>query len=133
MLKMTGLSPEDERIASRARTLILKMGGIQACNSYTRINFSFFDLFPRKYCPTIPAEIAVTRGSVLYEMSSWTRTIIAPLSIIQAYGLTRPTPGGLRVDELLHPNRRIALHRKDRIANLFIRADKLFKRWEQQA
>ncbi|HEY1253383.1 MAG TPA: squalene--hopene cyclase [Terracidiphilus sp.] len=132
MLKMTGLSPEDERMA-RARTLILKMGGIQACNSYTRINFSFFDLFPRKYCPTIPAEITIIPGSVLYEMSSWTRTIIVPLSIIQAYGLTRPTPGGLRVDELFHPNRRIALHRKDRIANLFIRADKLFKRWERQS
>ena len=85
MLKMTGISPEDERMR-RARALILKMGGIQACNSYTRINFSFFDLFPRKYCPTIPAEITIIPGSVLYEMSSWTRTIIVPLSIIQASG-----------------------------------------------
>jgi squalene-hopene/tetraprenyl-beta-curcumene cyclase len=132
MLKMTGLSPEDPRM-QKARALILKMGGIQACNSYTRINYSFFNLFPKKYCPTIPPEIMIIPGSVLYEMSSWTRTIIVPLSIVQALGGTRPTPGGLRIEELFHPNKRIALHRKDRIANLFIRADKLFKRWERQS
>src|SRR3974390_2507376 len=33
----------------------------------------------------------------------------------------------------MHPHRKIALHRRDRIANLFIRADKLFKRWERQS
>lgn len=132
MLKMTGLGPEDSRM-QKARALILKMGGIQACNSYTRINYSFFDLFPKKYCPTIPPEIMIVPGSVLYEMSSWTRTIIVPLSIVQALGGTRPTPGGRRIEELFHPNKRIALHRKDRIANLFIRADKLFKRWERQS
>lgn len=132
MLKMTGLGPEDSRM-QKARALILKMGGIQACNSYTRINYSFFDLFPKKYCPTIPPEIMIVPGSVLYEMSSWTRTIIVPLSIVQALGGTRSTPGGRRIEELFHPNKRIALHRKDRIANLFIRADKLFKRWERQS
>jgi len=131
MLKMTGLSPDDERMR-KARTLILKLGGIQECNSYTRINFSLFDLFPRKYCPTIPPEIMIIPGNWLYEMSSWTRTIIVPLSIVQALGSPMPTPGGLRIEELFHPSRRIALHRKDRIANLFVQADKLFKRWERQ-
>jgi squalene-hopene/tetraprenyl-beta-curcumene cyclase len=132
MLKMTGIGVEDPRMR-KARELILKLGGIQACNSYTRINFGFFDLFPRKYCPTIPPEIMIIPGNMLYEMSSWTRTIIVPLSIVQALGAAKPTPGGLRVDELLHPQRKLALHRKDRIANLFVRADKLFKRWERQS
>jgi squalene-hopene/tetraprenyl-beta-curcumene cyclase len=132
MLKLTGLDPEDERMR-RARALILKMGGIQACNSYTRINFSLLNLFPRKFCPTIPPEVTIIPGNLLYEMSSWTRTIIVPLSIVQATAETRPTPGGLKVDELFHPTRRLALHRRDRIGNLFIRADKLFKRWERQS
>ncbi|HWE84762.1 MAG TPA: squalene--hopene cyclase [Terracidiphilus sp.] len=132
MLKMTGLSPDDERM-QRARALILRMGGIQACNSYTRINYGFFDLFPRKYCPTIPPEIMIIPGSVLYEMSSWTRTIIVPLSIVQAVGSPKPTPGRMRIDELFHPSKRLALHRRDRIANLFVHADKLFKRWERQS
>lgn len=131
MLKMTGMNPEDPRMA-RARALILKLGGIQECNSYTRINLGFFDLFPRKYCPTIPPEIMIVPGNVLYEMSSWTRTIIVPLSIVQALSAPKPTPGGLRIDELFHPSRRLALHRRDRIANVFVHADKLFKRWERQ-
>jgi squalene-hopene/tetraprenyl-beta-curcumene cyclase len=131
MLKMTGLNPEDPRM-QKARSLILKQGGIQECNSYTRINFSFFDLFPRKYCPTIPPEIMIIPGNVLYEMSSWTRTIIVPLSIVQALAAPKPTPGNLRIDELFHPSRRLALHRRDRIANVFVQADKLFKRWERQ-
>ncbi len=131
MLKMTGLDVDDERM-KRARSLILKMGGIQACNSYTRINLSMFELFPRKFSPTIPPEILLIPGNVLYEMSSWTRTIIVPLSIVQALWSNRPTPGNLRIDELFHPRRRLALHRRDRIANVFVQADKLFKRWERQ-
>ncbi len=132
MLKMTGMDIEDPRM-KKARDLILRMGGIQACNSYTKINYSLFDLFPRKYCPTIPLEIMIIPGNLLYEMSSWTRTIIVPLSIIQAVGGSKPTPNKLRVDELMHPHRKLALRRKDRIGNLFIKADKLFKRWERKS
>ena len=55
-----------------------------------------------------------------------------PSLIVQALGDTKPTPGRLRVDELAHPNRKFALQRRDRIANLFITADKLLKRWERQ-
>jgi squalene-hopene/tetraprenyl-beta-curcumene cyclase len=131
MLKMAGVDIEDPRM-EKARELILKMGGIQACNSYTKLNYSLFNLFPRKYCPTIPPEIMIIPGNLLYEMSSWTRTIIVPLSIVQATGITRNTPHNLRVEELFHPHRKLALSRKDRIANLFIKADTLFKRWERQ-
>ncbi len=132
MLKMTGTDPEAPQMR-KARDLILRLGGIQSCNSYTKINYSFFDLFPRKYCPTIPPEIMIIPGNLLYEMSSWTRTIIVPLSIVQAAGGTKRTPNGLRIDELMHPSRKLALHRKDRIANLFIKADTLFKRWERKS
>jgi squalene-hopene/tetraprenyl-beta-curcumene cyclase len=132
MLKMTGMDTGDPRMQA-ARALILRLGGLQACNSYTKINFSLFGLYPRKYCPTIPPEIMIIPGNFLYEMSSWTRTIIVPLSLVQALGGTKPTPGGRRVDELIHPRRKLALRRKDRIANLFMAADKLFKRWERQS
>ena len=132
MLKLTGMDVDDPRM-KQARALILKLGGIQSCNSYTKINLSFFDLFPRKYCPTIPPEIVMIPGNFLYEMSSWTRSIIVPLSLVQALGGSKPTPGGLRIDELVHPHRKFALRRKDRIANLFVAADKLFKRWERQS
>jgi squalene-hopene/tetraprenyl-beta-curcumene cyclase len=131
-LKMAGMDVRHPRL-QQALAVIRRLGGIQACNSYTKINFSFFDLFPRKFCPTIPPELMLLPGNFLYEMSSWSRSIIVPLSIVQALGGTKPTPGGLRVDELAHPNRKFALPRKDRIANLFITADKLLKRWERQS
>jgi squalene-hopene/tetraprenyl-beta-curcumene cyclase len=130
-LKMAGMDMENPRMR-QALAVVQRLGGIQACNSYTKINFSFFDLFPRKYCPTIPPELMILPGNFLYEMSSWTRSIIVPLSIVQALGRTKPTPGRLRVDELTHPKRKFALARRDRIANLFVAADKLFKRWERQ-
>ena len=131
MLKMTGMDINEPRM-KKARELILRLGGIQTCNSYTKLNYSLFDLFPRRYVPTIPPEILIIPGNVLYEMSSWTRTIIVPLSLVQAVGGTRLTPGLRRIDELIHPHRKLALARKDRIANLFIQADKLFKRWERK-
>ncbi len=130
-LKMAGMDMANPRMR-QALAVIQKLGGIQACNSYTKINFSFFNLFPRKFCPTIPPELMILPGNFLYEMSSWTRSIIVPLSIVQALGTAKPTPGRLRVDELTHPKRKFSLARKNRIANLFIAADKLFKRWERQ-
>lgn len=131
-LKMVGMDTENSRMR-KALAVVHKLGGIQACNSYTKINLSFFDLFPRKFCPTIPPELMILPGNFLYEMSSWTRSIIVPLSVVQALGGTKATPGRLRVDELAHPTRKFALQRKDRIANLFITADKLLKRWERQS
>ena len=55
-LKLSGLSPDDSRMA-RARECILARGGLQAANSYVKINLSLFDLYPREHCPTIPPEL----------------------------------------------------------------------------
>lgn len=56
----------------RARQRALELGGLQTCNSYTKINFSLFDLYPRRYVPSVPPEIVIAPGDILYEMSSWT-------------------------------------------------------------
>src|SRR5262249_47563513 len=49
-LKLAGLDYNDLRL-TRARERILAMGGIQAANSYVKINLSLFDLFPRDQAP----------------------------------------------------------------------------------
>lgn len=128
-LKIAGEDVKSSRM-KKARGLILQLGGLQACNSYTKLNLSFFGLFPRRFVPTVPPEILLIPGSVLYEMSSWTRTIIVPLSIIQATGVTRPVPHGLTVNELFDPHTRVCLPKKDRISEIFIQADRLLKFWE---
>ena len=38
----------------RARDCILSLGGIQAANSYVKINLSLFGLYPREFCPSVP-------------------------------------------------------------------------------
>ena len=53
----------------RARERILALGGLQAGNSYVKINLSLFGLYPRKHAPSVPPEITLLPCNVLYEMS----------------------------------------------------------------
>jgi squalene-hopene/tetraprenyl-beta-curcumene cyclase len=130
-LKLAGQEPRSSRMR-RVRKLIIELGGLQSCNSYTKINLSFFGLFPRRFVPTVPPELLIIPGNVLYEMSSWTRTIIVPLAIVQALGATRCSPHGMNVEELIHPHKRLCLPKRDRISEIFVQADRLFKIWEQK-
>jgi squalene-hopene/tetraprenyl-beta-curcumene cyclase len=130
-LKIAGIDPESEPML-RLRRTILDMGGIQAANSYTKINLSLFGLFPRQYVPTIPPELVLVPGVVLYEMSSWTRTIVVPLSIVQALGGTRPVPPGLTLDDLSVPGKSFHLPRRDRYSLLFQQLDRGLKLWERR-
>jgi hypothetical protein len=52
-LKLAGLPVDDPRMA-RLRERILALGGMQAANSYTKVNLSLFDLYPREGTPSIP-------------------------------------------------------------------------------
>ncbi|MEN6608113.1 MAG: prenyltransferase/squalene oxidase repeat-containing protein, partial [Bryobacteraceae bacterium] len=103
-LKLAGLPPNGPEL-SRLRERILALGGIQAANSYVKINLSLFGLYPRENCPSIPPEIALLPGNWLYRMSSWTRAIVVPLSIIHAHSPTRPVPAGFSLQELFLPGR----------------------------
>ncbi len=73
-LKLAGV-PDGRRRMARLRERILELGGIQAANSYTKVNLSLFDLYPREGTPSIPPEILLLPGKLLYQMSSWTRAI----------------------------------------------------------
>ncbi len=130
-LKLTGLSPDSEPL-ERARRVILSLGGLQAANSYVKINLSLFGLYPRKHVPTVPPELVLLPGNVLYEMSSWTRAIVVPLSIVQARGGIRPVPAGFNIDEILAPDAAFRLPRRGRAAVLFHHLDKVFKLWENR-
>jgi len=130
-LKLCGFDIDSAEM-TKARRRALQLGGLQACNSYTKINFSFFDLYPRRFVPSVPPELAIAPGDVLYEMSSWTRTIVIPLSIVQALGQVKLTPGGMRVDELLAPRKRFAMPKLDAAALVFKHVDKAMKIWEKR-
>ncbi len=130
-LKLSGADSDSEPML-RARDCILRLGGIQAANSYVKINLSLFGLFPRKHVPTIPPELVLLPGGVLYEMSSWTRAIVVPLSIVQARGGTRPVPPGFDLNELAVPGKSYRLPRRDKLSLLFQGIDRGLKIWSDR-
>jgi squalene-hopene/tetraprenyl-beta-curcumene cyclase len=130
-LKLAGHSPESEPMQC-ARRCILDLGGLQAANSYVKINLSLFGLYPRQHAPSVPPEIVLLPGNVLYEMSSWTRSILVPLSIVQARGSNRRAPAGFALDELLLPGVSTKMPKRNRLSLLFHHLDRVFKVWEKR-
>lgn len=134
-LKLAGLEYDHPRLA-QARERILALGGIQAANSYVKVNLSLFDLFPREHCPSIPPEIMLLPGNFIYQMSSWTRAIVIPLSIVHSFNPRRPVPAGFNLNELFLPN--VSAEYKPDLKsftwrNLFLAMDKVLKLWEKHS
>ena len=85
-LKLCGM-PVDHPTMVRARGLVLDLGGADACNSFTRFYLALLGQISYDDCPSVPPELALLGprlGFSLAAMSSWTRTILVPLSIMSA-------------------------------------------------
>jgi len=131
-LKLAGLPADDPRLA-QARERILAMGGLQAANSYVKVNLSLFGLYPREHTPAIPPEFMLL-GKIIYEMSSWTRAIVIPLSIVHAMNPRRPVPAGFTLDELMAPGVPLVFPNDEGFfswRNFFLKADLVLKWWER--
>lgn len=130
-LKLSGIAPETDCM-QRLRDRILALGGIQGANSYVKINLSLFGLYPRAYVPTIPPELVLLPGNILYEMSSWTRAIVVPLSIVQAAGGTRPVPNGFHLNELAAHGKSFQLQRRTKMSRIYHQIDRALKIWQRR-
>ena len=132
-LKVAGVAASDPRML-RLRDRILELGGLQAANSYVRINLSLFNLFPREACPSIPPEIILLPFHFIYQMSSWTRAIVIPLSIVHSSNPQRPAPAGFTLEELylpgapMHPEKDLGFFSW---RNCFLALDRFLKVWER--
>ena len=132
-LKLAGLDVDDPRM-TRLRRRILELGGLQAANSWVKVNLSLFDLYPRQYCPSIPPELVLLPFRFLYQMSSWTRAIVVSLSIVHAIHPKRPAPAGFTLDEIWLPGGSPEFHRDPKWftwRNFFLTADSFLKWWER--
>ncbi len=132
-LKVAGIPAEDRRM-DRLRQRILALGGLQSANSYVKVNLSLFGLYPREHVPSIPPEIMLF-GDLIYEMSSWTRAIVIPLSLVHASNATRPLPDGFTLEEIHAPGVSFAFSRHAKALswrNFFLLVDRLLKRWESR-
>jgi squalene-hopene/tetraprenyl-beta-curcumene cyclase len=101
-LKLAGHDPNASYMI-RARELILWLGGAARCNSFTKFYLALLGEFPYDNCPAVPPEMMfLPRWAYfnIYAMSSWTRTIVIPLSIFYAHKPLRRLPAERGIAEL---------------------------------
>lgn len=96
-LRLAGV-PESDPALQKARNVILQMGGVDAVNSFTKIYLCLFGQYDWKAVPAVPPEIVLLPPRAyfnIYEISSWSRAILVPLSIIYAFQPRRNPPAGV--------------------------------------
>ena len=102
-LKLAGHDP-DAPYMQRAREVIRALGGAAGCNSFTKFYLALLGQFPYANCPAVPPEMMLLPRWAyfnIYAMSSWTRTIVVPLSIFSAHQAgARSLPPELGIAEL---------------------------------
>ncbi len=134
-LKLAGVPATDPRML-RAREVALNLGGVPRMNTFSKLYLALLGLFPWDYVPTIPCEIILIGKWFhvnFHEMSSWSRSMLVPLAIINHFKPTRPLRSNVDLDEL-YPE---GMHARDLALppdpqfftwrNLFLWLDKLHK------
>src|SRR3977135_3766383 len=101
-LKLAGYSADHPALA-RARKKILGLGGVTEVNTFTKIYLCFFGQYDYDAVPAIPPEIVLFPNWFwfnIYEISSWSRAILVPLSICYAKKPFKKISDEMGVEEL---------------------------------
>src|SRR5262249_37425707 len=101
-LKLTGHDPSSEPM-ERARKAILRHGGADAVNSFTRFYLALLGQISYDQCPAVPPEFLLLPKWApvnLYSISSLSRTILVPLSIMAAHRPVTQIDPRLGISEL---------------------------------
>src|SRR5213596_3749504 len=134
-LKLAGCSV-DAPFMQEARATIMRLGGIPQMNTFSKLYLALLGVFPWKYLPAIPLEMVLLPSWApfhIYKMSSWSRAMLIPLSIINHFKPTRILPGEKQLHELYPLGTEQAdlrLPRSERFftwRNFFLRLDDVFK------
>lgn len=137
-LKLAGY-PAEHSAMRKAREFILAKGGILKARVFTKVFLALFGEFSWLGVPSMPIELMLLPEWAflnMYELSSWSRATIIPLSVVMS---TRPVcklPPQSRVQELyVRPPRPIdyTFSKEDGIItwkNIFIGVDHLLKVYE---
>ena len=107
-LKLAGV-PAEHPAMVKAKEFILSKGGILKCRVFTKIFLALFGEFSWYGIPSMPIELMLLPTWAyfnLYELSSWSRATITPLSVVMAKRPITRIPESARVQELyLRPPR----------------------------
>jgi squalene-hopene/tetraprenyl-beta-curcumene cyclase len=132
--KLMGVSADDPRLIE-CRAWILAHGGVVECNTFTKMYLCALGQYDYDAVPAIPPEIVLFPNWFyfnIYEISSWSRSILVPLAILYAKKPFKKIPQEHSIDELFVGGRsdaelRLKLDRKSKISwrNFFILLDRV--------
>ena len=134
-LKMIG-HPGDAPHMTRARQWILASGGAAASNVFTRNLLALYGAIPWRSVPVVPVEIMLLPRWFPFhidKISYWARTVLVPLTVLNALKPKARNPKGVLVDELfVIPPERMRVwpkgpHQKWPWAQLFRGIDRLLR------
>ena len=101
-LKAVGDDPEAAHMR-RARSAILAMGGAERANVFTRFQLALFEQIPWRGTPVMPVELMLMPRWFffnIWNMSYWSRVVVAPLLVLAAHRPRARNPHGVSVREL---------------------------------
>ena len=132
--KLMDVPQTDPRLA-RCRKWILAHGGVVACNTFTKMYLCGLGQYDYDAVPAIPPEIVLFPNWFyfnIYEISSWSRSILVPLAIIYAKKPFRKIPPEQGIEELFVGGRensilRLRTDRKNLLSwrNFFLMLDRI--------
>jgi len=137
--KLMGISKDDPRLAI-SREWILAHGGVVACNTFTKMYLCGLGQYDYSAVPAIPPEIVLFPNWFyfnIYEISSWSRSILVPLAVIYAKKPFKKIPPEQGIDELFVGGRenstlRLRIDRKHPFTwrNFFLVLDRIVHMFE---
>ena len=132
--KLMGIPATDPHLA-KCRKWVLAHGGVTACNTFTKMYLCALGEYDYDAVPAIPPEIVLFPKWFyfnIYEISSWSRSIIVPLAIMYAKKPFKKIPPEQGIDELFVGGRansilRLRVDRKHFISwrNFFLAVDRI--------
>ena len=109
-LKLSGISPK-ENLMQLAKKFIIKNGGAEQSNVFTRITLAQFGQISWEAVPYMPLELINLPKWFpfnIYKISYWSRTVLIPLLIILDKKPLANNPNGVDIQEIfIKPGRLI--------------------------
>src|ERR1700728_4313797 len=132
--KLMGMKAEDPSLIE-TRDWVLAHGGVTACNTFTKIYLCSLGQYEYNSVPAIPPEIVLFPNWFpfnIYEISSWSRAILVPLSIAYAKKPYKKIPPEHGISELFVGGRenadlRLRWNKEHKVSwrNFFILVDRV--------
>mgnify|MGYP001181692649 FL=1 len=101
-LKLAGENVDSEYMV-RAKSLILKLGGAEKVNVFTKISLAMFGQISWDSVPFMPIEIIRFPNWFpfnIYKISYWSRTVLVPLLVIMHRKVIASNPNNTSINEL---------------------------------